>query len=92
MLTSLVRAPQPNLPTREVEIHYFSDTTFLEEVGWELRLCNGTIVRDGIVGPVTWETSELCSGGGGSAYCAEFSCNRCEPGCVWCSIECPWYN
>ncbi|MFZ5804311.1 MAG: hypothetical protein ACOY7U_05615 [Acidobacteriota bacterium] len=92
MGVSLLGTPEPRLPSREVEIHYYSDSTFTEEVGWELRLCNGTTVREGVVGPVKWEISELCSGGGGSSTCAEFSCNRCAPGCVWCSIECPWYN
>lgn len=35
------------LPTNEVEIVYFSDATFTQEVGYEFRGCQGGVSRQG---------------------------------------------
>ena len=35
------------LPNNEVEIEYFSDATFTNDVGYEFRSCNGGVARQG---------------------------------------------
>jgi hypothetical protein len=50
------------LPTNEIEIVYFSDATYTNEVGYVFRGCNGGVYRQGKTSRYRVTSSTPCNG------------------------------
>lgn len=65
-LIGLAATPTFALPTSEVEVVYFKDTTYSREVGYVIRGCQGDVIRQGTTSRYQARSSTPCHGGASS--------------------------
>ncbi|MFZ5804307.1 MAG: hypothetical protein ACOY7U_05595 [Acidobacteriota bacterium] len=98
LVTQGVSAPQPNLPSSEYIVDFYSDPYFTEWVGTFIRLCSGATLRDGIQdGFARAEEATACADGSQTKSC--FVATSCEDPdgdgvvspdqCTWIGVACP---
>jgi uncharacterized protein DUF6289 len=89
-LIGITATQSPALPPNELEIVYFSDATYTNEVGYMFRACNGGVYKQGKTSRYRVTSPTPCHG---SQLPAEIACfldgvlttcpaNICTQGCL----------